>query len=306
MKAHYKLFYILAAAALVSSGSYAQATLVQWNFNGSDATTVPGGATNPTPSVGAGTASLIGGTTADFASGNTSAGTLETQVDSPPNFGWSTSTYAAAGTENKQRGVEFDVSTAGQAGIIFRMEQRLSNTSANTYVVQYTANRLAAPPVWVDAQTFTVTPAASGTGDTWYTPRIVDLSSVTALNNNPNVGIRVVAAFDPIAGDYLASKSTSTYAVTGKVRYDMVTVTSTTTLAAPKFNADENAFIMSPNPAGKELVNFNKPHTVQVFDITGKLVYRAANVSAIDARNFSSGIYIVRIETGAARKLVVQ
>jgi len=306
MKANYKTLYTLAAALLLSAGSYAQATIVQWNFNGTDATTVPGGANSPTPSLGAGTASLVGGTTAEFASGNTSTGTLETETTSPPNYGWSTSNYPAPGTDNKQRGVEFDVSTAGQAGIVFRMEQRLSNTSANTYVVQYTANRLAAPPVWVDAQTFTFTPAASGTGDTWYTPRIVDLSSVTALNNNPNVGIRVVAAFDPVAGDYLASKSTSTYAPTGKVRYDMVTISSTTSLANPRFNADENAFIISPNPAGKEIVNFNKPHSIQVFDITGKTIYRAANVSTLDTRNFASGIYIVRTETGASRKLIVE
>ncbi|MFN3628722.1 MAG: ExeM/NucH family extracellular endonuclease, partial [Casimicrobiaceae bacterium] len=125
------------------------------------------------------------------------------------------------GTENKTRGVEFAVSTAGYSGIRFRFDIRHSNTAANTIVVQYATSGCTS--AFIDAQTFTFTPAPTGTGDKWYS-REVDLTAVTALNDNPNACFRVVSAFDPIAGEYRASRSTSTYGPGGTMRYDNVRV----------------------------------------------------------------------------------
>jgi hypothetical protein len=305
MKTNYNLPKLVAFALLVSATSWGQATIAQWNFNGASATDVPGGATSPLVSVGAGTAQLIGGTTATFASGNTTAGTLETETTSPPNYGWGTTGYPAAGTGNKTAGVQFNVSTVGQAGIIFKFEQRHSNTSANTYVAQYTTDRTAGSPIWVDAQTFTFTPAATGTGDTWYNARTADVSSVTALNNNPNVAFRVVSAFDPITGDYLASRSTSTYGG-GTARFDMVTITSNSSLGVDQFENNANDFVMSPNPSNKEVVTFNQTQDIEVFDTLGKLVLKAKNTNTIDTKSFNSGIYFVRTGSGVTKKLVVK
>lgn len=308
MKTNYNVIKIVAIALLFTCNSWAQATIAQWNFNGPSATDVPGGATAPLVSVGAGTAQLIGGTTATFAAGNTTAGTLETETTSPPNYGWNSAGYAPAGTDNKVRGVQFNVSTVGQAGIIFKFEQRLSNTANNTYVVMYTADRTAPAPVWVEAQTFTFTPQATGTGDTWYNARTVDVSAVTALDNNPNVAFKVVSAFDPIAGDYVAAKSTSVYATGtgGTVRFDMTTITSNVTLGVSQFESANNEFRVFPNPSNKEVVTFNQTQDIEVFDTLGKLVLKAKNATSLDTRSFHTGIYFVRTGSGQTRKLIVK
>lgn len=306
MKTNYSLLIFL-AAMLVSASSFGQITIAQWNFNGESNTTVPGGAESPLTSTlisPSATALLVGGTTATFASGNSSAGTQETETTSPPNYGWNSTNYPSAGTENKTRGVQFNVSTANYTGITFRFEQRLSNTAANTYQVQYTTNVTATTPVWVDTQLFTFTPQPTGTGDTWYNDRSVDFSSITGLDNNPNAAFRVVSAFDPGAGDYLAARSTSTYSAGGTVRYDMVSVIAAGDLGLPQLN--QQAFRMYPNPSRNEIVNLNQPHNIEVYDILGKMVHRAQNTSVIDARNFKTGIYIVKTDSGLSRKLVVQ
>lgn len=309
MKTNYTFLKIVAIALLFSYNAWSQSTIAQWNFNGPSNTEVPGGASSPTPSVGAGTAELVNlSLAATFASGNTTAGTLETETTSPPNYGWNSTGYPALGAGgSKGSGVQFNVSTVGQAGIIFKFEQRLSNTSANTYVAQYTTDRTAGSPVWVDATTFTFTPAATGTGDTWYNTaaRTVDLSTVSALDNNPNVAFRVVSAFSPGTSDYLAARSTSTYAG-GTVRYDMVTITSNTTLGTTQFESAKNAFKVYPNPSNREVVRFNQAQDIKVYDTLGKLILSAKNTSAIDTKSFNTGIYFIKTESGITKKLIVK
>ena len=246
MKTNYAKMYTLAGALLFSLASMGQITITQWNFNGATASTVPGGTSSPAPSIGAGSAGLVGGVTpvspaTDFSSGASSGGSSDPVVTTPnTNFAWGTTAYAALGAENKQRGVQFNVSTANYSGITFKFDQRLSNTTSNTWVVQYTTNRLAANPVWVDAQTFTFTPAPTGTGDTWYNQRSVDLSAVTALNNNDVAAFRIVEAFDPVLNDYTAATSTSTYGTGGTSRFDMVTVIAAASLATPQHAAQDD------------------------------------------------------------------
>ena len=307
MKTNYAL-KIVVIALLFTMNSWGQATIAQWNFNGPSAIDVPGGATAPLVSVGAGTAQLVGGTTATFSAGNTTVGTLETETTSPPNYGWNTAGYAPAATDNKVRGIQFNVSTAGQAGIIFKFEQRLSNSANNTYVVMYTANRTAAAPVWVEAQTFTFTPMPTGTGDTWYNARIVDVSAVTALDNNPNVAFKIVSAFDPIAGDYVAARSTNVYSTGtgGTVRFDMVTITSNITLGVSQFEITDNAFKAYPNPSNKEIVTFNRAEDIAVYNVLGKVIFKAKNSSSIDTQTFKTGVYFIKTATGSTVKLVVK
>jgi len=307
MKTNYNVLKLVAVALLISTTSWGQATIAQWNFNGATATDVPGGGSSPLISVGAGLSELIGGTTGSFSAGNASPGTIETEPVAT-NFGWQTTGYAPAGTDNKVRGVQFNVSTVGQAGIVFKFEQRLSNSASNTYVVLYTTDNEAPIPVWVEAQTFTITPAETGTGDTWYNNRTVDVSSVTELNNNPFVGFKIVSAFDPIVGDYVAARSTNVYSAGtgGTVRFDMVTVSSNETLGVSQFEASSNEFVISPNPSNKEIVTFNQTQDVEVFDTLGKLVLTAKNTNSIDTKSFHSGIYFIRTGSGVTRKLVVK
>jgi hypothetical protein len=307
MKTNYNVLKLVVIALFASTTSWGQETIAQWNFNGPTAVDVPGGGAAPLVAVGAGTAELVGGTAGAFAAGNASVGTIETEPVAT-NFAWQTTGYAPAGTDNKIRGVQFNVSTVNQAGITFKFEQRLSNSASNTYVVLYTTDSEAPIPVWVEAQTFTFTPAATGTGDTWYNARIVDLSGVTALDNNPYVAFKVVSAFDPIVGDYVSARSTNVYSAGtgGTVRFDMVTVTSNVTLGVSQFEANSNDFKVSPNPSNKEVVTFNQTQDVEVFDMLGKLIVKVKNTNSIDTRSFHSGIYFVKTGSGVTRKLVVK
>ncbi|MDT9252443.1 lamin tail domain-containing protein, partial [Limnospira sp. PMC 1280.21] len=160
-----------------------------------------------TPSQGTGVASLVGGTTASFAAGM-------------PGRGWNTTSYPPLGTGSKTAGVQFAVSTQGASDITFKFDIRHSNTAANTIVVQYSSD---GGMTFQDGETIVITPAPSGAGDTWFS-RSVNLSNITALNNNPNAVFRVVSAFDPVAGDYLAARSTSSYGTGGTMRFDNVTI----------------------------------------------------------------------------------
>lgn len=305
MKNNYLKINVLLLLLVMSFSSKAQIIITQWNFNGTSATTVSGGSDSPTPTSGSGTASLLGGITATFAAGNASTGTTETITTSPPNYGWNTTTYAAAGAENKQRGVQFAVSTSNYVGITFNFEQRLSNTANTTYVFQYTTNINAATPVWIDAQTFTITPAATGTGDTWFNGRSVDLAAITGLNNNSNAGFRIVSAFDPTVNDYLAARSTSTYGTGGTVRFDMVTITAAAQLGLPEYSTTKSNFRLSPNPSNTGLVNLNDTYDIEVYDLLGKKIYEQQNANSIITSGFKKGIYLVKTTTGLVQKMIV-
>jgi len=173
------------------------AMVVQWNFDGQSLS----------PSTGAGTVSLVGDTTSTFATGFAGQGT----------FALNTTSFALQGTEDRTRGVQFSGSTENYDSITLSWNQRHSNTSANTVAVFATADGTN----WNEVQVFTFTPAASGTGDTWY-QRSVTLDAAYA--NTANFGFRVVAAFAPGTSGYLASRSTSTYGPAGTLRFDDVTI----------------------------------------------------------------------------------
>jgi predicted extracellular nuclease len=198
------VFTVLALLALSSHA----ATITQWTFdsNPSDASTSTG---TEIPAVGSGTFLLIGGATATYATGNGGGA---------DNSGRNTATYPAQGTGDKTRGVEFAVSTVGFNAINLAFDLRHSNTSANTVVVQYSA----------DGSTFTdFTTFVANAGDAWFS-RNVDLSSVAGLNNNANAKFRVLSTFAAGGSVYVASTPGSSYGSTGgTMRYDNVIVSGT-------------------------------------------------------------------------------
>lgn len=300
MKKNYNLL-TFTFLLLTSLSVWSQITVTRWNFNGTAADAVAGGTTSPSPSEGNGSASLLNGVTATFASGTASGGSSDPVITTPDNYGWNTSTYAAIGTENKLRGVQFNVSTVNYEGIKFLFDQRLSNTANNTYVVQYTTDG----SNWIDAETFTFTPAETGTGDVWYNQRTVNLTSVSALNNNPNVAFRIVSAFDPTTNDYRAARSTSTYGTGGTVRFDMITVTAESTLSLPSFE-NQNTLLISPNPATKGIVKLNQLLSFDVYDYNGKKLFSVQNSDEVDTSNLSTGIYFIKTDSGLVQKIIVK
>jgi len=216
---HLKSSILTAALALVSlTSANAQTIITEWNFNSPIPDAQPTTGTT-SPSIGVGTITLVGGTTANaFAGGSTADTSTTTDNSRYPITG-----FPALGTGSKTAGIQFDVSTVGFTDISFAYQIRHSNTAANTHALLYTLDRLASTPVWTEAAQFTFTPAASGTGDTWYS-RSVNLISISGLNENANAAFRIVSAFDPVTGNYLASRSTSTYATTGIFAFDLVQV----------------------------------------------------------------------------------
>lgn len=210
---------IVAALTALSSADFNPGTLTQWDFNGSSTATVPGGTASPTPSIGAGTASLFGGVSATFASGTANGGSTDPVDTTPSNYAWNTTGYAPQGTENGGRGVQFNVSTEGWDKIVVSWDQRHSNTSSRFVQFLYTTDGLNFTNAGLDNGGL-----FEGTaGDTWFNGRTVDLTSIAGVANNANFAFRVVAAFGP-AGGYVASNSSSNYAGTGTWRFDMVTV----------------------------------------------------------------------------------
>jgi hypothetical protein len=190
--------------------------ITQWNFNA----ITPGNIATALPSIGAGSISLVGGTTTPT-SGSTGAGSSDTAT---PNLAFQTTTYAAQGTANLSRGVQFAVSTAGYQDIQVSWDQRHSNTSSRFWALLYTTdgatwNTFSATGAGTDSGLY-----AGVTGDTWFNQRTADLSGIAGVNDNPNFGIRIVASFAPGLTTYAASSPTGTYATSGTARFDMVTI----------------------------------------------------------------------------------
>jgi uncharacterized protein len=210
----------IALLALVATAGIAQADIItQWNFN------LAGGGSSTgtlTPNLGVGTASNVGGTSSAFNSGDANGGSTDPVVAVPPapteDSGWQVSAFAAQGANSDGTGVQFLVSTVGFTDIIVTFDQRHSNTSSRFYAGQYTVDGGAN---WITATTFEGT-----AGDTWFNNRTIDLSAVTAADNNPSFGVRVVATFAPGTSTYFGTTANTAagYAATGTARFDMVTV----------------------------------------------------------------------------------
>lgn len=215
--------FVLAFAA----GTVHADIVTQWNFNSivADGNTGTG---TLTPNIGMGTASLIGGTTATFASGDASGGSSDPA--SGDDSGWNLSNFAAQGMGDKTRGAQFAVSTLGFNNVVINYDLRHSNTAARDEVFQYSLDGIN----FIDFATF-----QGNTGDTWFKGRSVDLSSVTGVANNASFAFRVVAGFGtPTA--YVASNPASTYGTSSTWRFDMVTVN-----AAPVPEAETYAMMLA-------------------------------------------------------------
>src|SRR5437762_3441971 len=110
----------LALAFLATAAPTFADTIAQWNFNSvpSDTNTSTG---TIVPSLGTGTASLVGGVTASFSTGSTND-----PASSADDSGWQTSDYPVQGNGNKTAGVQFNVSTVGYSNIVVRWDQRVT------------------------------------------------------------------------------------------------------------------------------------------------------------------------------------
>jgi len=160
---------ITSRVATLTVISTAPNIIAQWNFNSVTPDNAVGtGITSP--STGSGTASLVGGATATFATGDTSRDPVGTN----DNSGWNTSTYPAQGASNKTRGPRFQVSTVGRQNIVVAWTSQSSNTGSKYARLQYTTNGTD----FIDFPT-AVTNANS------YLPQTNSLAGIPSVADNP-------------------------------------------------------------------------------------------------------------------------
>jgi len=213
-----------AAATLTVNSSQPSSIIAQWNFN----STPPGGNVSTgvtTPSIGSGTASLVGGTTASFATGDMSFD----PAGSTDNSGWNVTTYPGSTANNKSAGVQFAVSTVGKQNLTVYWTQRASNTGSKYSRLQYSTNGttfidFSTPIVITNAQVFEI--------------KTNNLAGIASVNNNPNFAFRIVTEFESTAltsggtAAYIAASSSSSYAGTGTERFDIITVMGSATASS--------------------------------------------------------------------------
>src|SRR5215475_13400426 len=181
---------LLLACYILAGLASAHADIVaQWNFNSipPDGSTTTG---TTTPSVGSGTASLIGGVTGGFSTGSTND-----PASSTDDSGWQTTGYPAQETGNKTGGVQFNVSTVGYSNIVVRWDQRVTSTASKYYRLQYSINGT----TFFDFSTPIVMQAAPGSPASYYEAQTNGLSSIAGANNNPNFAFRIVSEFEQTA-----------------------------------------------------------------------------------------------------------
>ncbi len=197
---------ILLSIAVASVAAFSQAVVItQWNFN----SVSPDGDTGTgslAPSIGAGSLLTLDGIGQTYYSGNGS-----TDPAASDNSALGTNTYPAAGTDSGLAGVEFDVSTVGMSGIVITYDERHSGTASKYMALKYTTDGT----TWTDFGSYSI-------DNTTFNSKSFDLSGVSAANNNPLFGYRLVTVFGP-SGDYEPTTSTS-YSQNGTIRYDMMTV----------------------------------------------------------------------------------
>ncbi|MDW7980024.1 MAG: immunoglobulin domain-containing protein [Verrucomicrobiales bacterium] len=192
--------------------------LARWDFNNTNDNRF-----GPSPSIGTGTASIvgygIGGTNAYFASGSFSD---PAAVLTGTNFAWNTQFYPTnANQSNKMVGVQFNVSTRGYKDIMIAWEQRHSATASRYLRFQYSTNGTD----FIDGPVITYTDTGLAFWLYW-----VDLSGVPGVANNPNFAWRHVIEFESTATGsgqdrYIAVSGNYGGGNTGgTIRYDLMTV----------------------------------------------------------------------------------
>ncbi len=205
-----------------------------------------GTATAPTPNIGSGSSAIVGSMTGAGTSTGSNTGCAQVTGTTA----WAIGT-AAPGTSNESSGVEYRTSTVGHENIVFSYDHRLSNSATRTARIQYTldgstwtnlsldgtnydnsacANRGGLDGGRIDAST----PAGTNVSDSWGR-RVIDLSGISGANNNPNFGIRILAAHYSNTGEFRQANTVTSIATGGTWRFDNVSFTADVITTPPPF-----------------------------------------------------------------------
>ncbi|MCZ2224071.1 MAG: T9SS type A sorting domain-containing protein [Chitinophagales bacterium] len=222
-----KLITLFFVSCLFYTGINAQTVIARWNFNAIAFANSPGTTfTLSTGDVIADSGALVTGS--EFSAlhaSSTSAWTTPAgngSSKSASGNGWAAGDYW-----------QFKVSTTGYSSIGLAWDQMGSNTGPKSFILQYS----------IDGTSFTDVPSSGYdiANDQWsagtYKPistRTADLSSITALNNQPFIYIRFT-----VAAGSTAINGSSQIAVAGTSRIDNVYIggIATAPLTLTSFNA---------------------------------------------------------------------
>ncbi len=237
-----KILFLLVVGGFGGGVCFGQATIIaQWNFNSvvSDGNVNTG---NSNASRGSGTLTrILTGFDGYFNGSSTDPNTTD-------NSDYSIQNFPTASSSNKMAGIKIMTSTVGFNSIKLNFDHKNSNTSANTLVVQYSLN---------DVDYFDV-PGASFTvtNNNYVNDRIADLGSIPAVNNISNLYLKIVTAF--VGGAYQPTNSSSTYASSGNIRFDMVTVSGITTTCSGNPTTQASGLILNKTDASNMTLAFNR------------------------------------------------
>lgn len=265
--------------------------ITQWDFdsNPPDNTTSTG--TN-VPSIGTGTALLIGGVTATFATGGTND-----PAPSADDTGWNTRSYPAQDSDNKTAGTEFHVSTLALSNIVVRWDHKVSASASKYCRLQYSTDGLS----FVDYPTPIAAQIVSATGS-YFEAQTNSLAGFSGVDNNPNFAFRIVSEFESTAAggiDGYVTTAGSSYSTAGTIRFDLVTV-----LGTPIPGANTAPSISS---VSNQTLRVNQSTSSLLFTV-GDLEDPAANLIVTKQSSDQNVIPDVNIHlggSGASRTVVV-
>lgn len=232
-----KLFALLTVFISVTTFGQSQWTtldlpspqvITQWTFETNPLVSPE----SPTPENGIGIASVVGSMSNPGRSTGSTSGCGQTTSTGAWQIG------GAAPGNNESSGVQFMVSTVGFQNIIFEYDHRFSGTATRTSRIQYTLNgstwinfdvtpsnftSLCADRGGIDNERIDVTsPVGSNVTDSWGR-RKINFSAIIGANNNPNFGVRVVAAHYSNTGEFRQANNVNNIASAGTWRFDNVT-----------------------------------------------------------------------------------
>jgi hypothetical protein len=183
----FSLSLLLGTPALQAHAS----TLANWHFNSDDGLVSTGALS---PHEGAGSLSLVGGSSALFTSGSPGD-----PAGFPLDSGWSVGGYPSQGTASGTAGFQGFVSTAGYAQVSISFDYKTQPSGNKWFLLQASTDSGSS---WADVATFGLAAA-----DQWFSHGF-DVSSVLgAVDDKAGFGFRVVAIFKPGTFQYEAAEA---------------------------------------------------------------------------------------------------
>ncbi len=209
----------LVLATLAAIGAHAQADVVAlWDYSAVPTTT------KHTQSANGASFAAVGGIVTSFSGGVT-------------NQALGTATYAAQGTGDLTRGVQFMVNTTGYTDLVLTFAQRNSATASAWTTLRYTLDG----SNWLTATSFQM-PAAAST--TFVTGLTYNFATITGANDNAAFGVQLLASFAPGTSTYLATGAGAAYGTGGTLRYDNVLFSGTAIPEVPAVPEPETYALM--------------------------------------------------------------